>query len=53
MPFGREVLLKGRESRDIISYKRAYTLNVAGGGVHSIDLHWKLSNSELLSRLFS
>ena len=38
---------------DIISYQRAYTLNVADGGVHSIDLHWKISNSELLSRLFS
>ena len=29
---------------DIISYQRDYTLNVAGGGVHSIDLHWKISN---------
>ena len=38
---------------DIISYQRTYTLNVAGGGVHSIDLHWKISNSQLLSRLFS
>ena len=38
---------------NIMSYQGSYTLNTADGDVHSIDLHWKINNSELLSRLFS
>ena len=34
------------------SYQSNYTLNATDGSEHSIDLHWKISNFELLSRLF-
>jgi hypothetical protein len=36
-----------------MSYQACLTREVAGGGEHTLDLHWKISNSELLSRLFS
>jgi len=39
-------------SGDFMSYQDSYTLN-ADGSDHSIDLHWRIKNSELLSHLFS
>jgi hypothetical protein len=36
-----------------MSYQACLTREVAGGGEHTLDLHWKINNSELLSRLFS
>ena len=40
-------------SRDFSSYQAAYTLQVEGGGGHTLDVHWRINDSELLSRLFS
>jgi Uncharacterised nucleotidyltransferase len=47
--FARNVGVAG----DFINYQGSYTLTASDGGLHSIDLHWKINNSELLSRLFS
>jgi hypothetical protein len=41
------------ELGELTSYQACLTREVAGGGDHTFDLHWKISNSELLSRLFS
>lgn len=41
------------ELGELTSYQACLTREVAGGGAHTLDLHWKISNSELLSRLFS
>jgi hypothetical protein len=38
---------------DFVGYQGSYRLNATDGSVHSIDLHWKISNLESLSRLFS
>jgi hypothetical protein len=40
-------------SGEFISYQASYTLSAADIGTHSIDLHWKINNSEFLSRLLS
>lgn len=40
-------------SGEFISYQANYTLQVGDGSSHTLDLHWKINNSELLSRLFS
>ena len=40
-------------SGQFISYQATYTLKTPGSGQHDIDLHWRINNSELLSRLFS
>ena len=40
-------------SGEFVSYQDSYTKDVEGGGRHTIDLHWRINNSELLSRLFS
>jgi uncharacterized protein YhfF len=40
-------------SRDFSSYQAAYTLQIEGGGGHTLDVHWRINDSELLSRLFS
>jgi hypothetical protein len=40
-------------SGEFISYQASYTLAAVDTGTHSIDLHWRINNSELLSRLFS
>jgi hypothetical protein len=37
----------------LVSYQASYTLRSASAGTHALDLHWKISNSELLSRLFT
>jgi len=40
-------------SGEYISYQASYVSRPKSGGTHGLDLHWKISNSELLSRLFS
>lgn len=40
-------------SGEFVSYQSCYTLSTAEAGQHSIDLHWRINNSELLSRLFA
>lgn len=39
-------------SGDFVSYQASYT-SEADGGAHTLDLHWKINNSQLLSQLFS
>src|SRR5512139_1017150 len=39
------------ELGELTSYQACLTREVAGGGEHTLDLHWKINNSELLSRL--
>jgi len=41
------------ELGELMSYQACLTREVVGGGEHTVDLHWKINNSELLSRLFS
>jgi hypothetical protein len=40
-------------SGEFISYEASYTFTATDGGTHNIDLHWRINNSALLSRLFS
>lgn len=40
-------------SGELVSYQASYTLVTAAGGAHTLDLHWQINNSELLSRLFT
>jgi hypothetical protein len=40
------------ELGELMSYQACFSRAVAGGGEHTLDLHWKINNSELLSRLF-
>jgi hypothetical protein len=40
-------------SGEFISYQATYSLDAPGSGRHDIDLHWRINNSEVLSRLFS
>ena len=40
-------------SGDFISYQASFTLTGASGSSHSLDLHWRINNSQLLARLFS
>jgi hypothetical protein len=40
-------------SGEFISYQSNYGFTTANTGTHNIDLHWRINNSELLSRLFS
>lgn len=40
-------------SGEFVSYQACYTIAEGGGRNHSIDLHWRINNSELLSRLFT
>ena len=43
----------GFERDPSMSYQESYTLTTQDGGIHSIDLHRRINNSELLMRLFS
>jgi hypothetical protein len=38
---------------EFVSYQASYILDVSDSSTHVIDLHWKISNSELMSQLFS
>ena len=40
-------------SGEFVSYQDSYTKESGDGGQHTIDLHRRINNSELLSRLFS
>lgn len=40
------------ELGELTSYQACLTRQVANDGGHTLDLHWKINNSELLSRLF-
>jgi hypothetical protein len=40
-------------SGEFVSYQASYTKWSPEGTAHTLDLHWKINNSELLSRLFS
>jgi hypothetical protein len=40
------------EMGELASNQACMTRVVPGGGEHTLDLHWKISNSEVLSRLF-
>lgn len=40
-------------SGEFVSYQASYTRRIDDGGSHTLDLHWKINNSELLSRLFT
>jgi hypothetical protein len=40
-------------SGDHISYQSSYTWAQVAGGHHTLDVHWRINNSELLSRLFT
>lgn len=40
-------------SGELVSYQASYTRHIDNGGSHTLDLHWKINNSELLSRLFT
>jgi hypothetical protein len=39
-------------SGEFISYQATYTRRTGDGLAHALDLHWKINNSEVLSRLF-
>jgi hypothetical protein len=40
-------------SGNFISYQATFTLTEANGSSHSLDLHWRINNSQLLARLFT
>lgn len=40
-------------SGEFVSYQASYTRVAPDGAGHTLDLHWKINNSELLSRLFT
>lgn len=40
-------------SGESISYEASFTRSDPGSGSHTLDVHWRINNSELLSRLFS
>lgn len=47
--FEREMGMRG----EFVSYQGSYTRSSAGEGRHTLDVHWRINNSELLSRLFT
>jgi hypothetical protein len=40
-------------SGDFISYQATYTLRSPDGSRHDLDVHWKINNSQVLSRIFT
>lgn len=40
-------------SGEFVSFQANYTQQFANGAVHTLDLHWKVSNSPVLAKLFS
>jgi hypothetical protein len=40
-------------SGEFVSYQASYVQQASDGSAHTLDLHWKINNSELLSRLFT
>jgi hypothetical protein len=47
--FVREKSISG----ELVAYQASFSKHLPDGGKHTIDLHWKISNSEVLNRLFS
>lgn len=47
--FVRDVGVSG----ELVSYQACYSWEAQGGGTHTLDLHWRVNNSELLARLFT
>jgi hypothetical protein len=47
--FARDIAVSG----DFVSYQACYTHEEDGGETHTLDLHWRINNSEVLARLFS
>lgn len=47
--FARELTVSGEH----ISYQASYTWTGDTSGDHSLDVHWRINNSEVLSRLFT
>jgi hypothetical protein len=41
------------DARELAAYQRSYTHEDRAGLQHSIDLHWRLSNRQIFSRMFS
>lgn len=40
-------------SGEFVSYQASYTKRAPEGSAHTLDVHWKINNSEILSRLFT
>jgi hypothetical protein len=40
-------------SGEFVSYQASYTRRAPDGSLHALDLHWRLSNAELLSHVFT
>ena len=40
-------------SGESISYEASFTHSEPGSGTHTLDVHWRINNSELLSKLFT
>jgi hypothetical protein len=40
-------------SGDFVSYQATFTLVESNGAEHSLDLHWRINNSQLLAKLFT
>lgn len=38
---------------ELVTYQASFDRQEPGTGTHSLDVHWRINNSELLSRLFS
>lgn len=47
--FKREIGMSG----EFVSYQGSYTRSQTGEDNHTLDVHWRINNSELLSRLFT
>jgi hypothetical protein len=47
--FARDFAVSG----DFVSYQACYTREEDGGETHTLDLHWRINNSEVLARLFA
>lgn len=45
--------IENQTTVEFISHTANYTLEVEGGGTHTLDVHWRVSNRHLLSKLFS
>jgi hypothetical protein len=38
---------------DLVTYQASFTQTFSDGTAHALDLHWKINNAEVLSRLFT
>jgi hypothetical protein len=47
--YERELAVSG----ELVSYQANYTLRSVDGSVHTLDVHWRINNSELLAGLFT